>query len=293
MSTRTALVLALGVGFTAGGIVRGDVVSVTSSGDTTLYSESGSLSNGAGAHVYAGFTAGGSERRGLLRFDLAVAIPAHSTINSASLTLTLSTTTTATSSVSLHRALAGWGEGSSNAGEPGGQGVAATAGDATWTASVFPATPWATPGGDFSPSPSATLAVPGTLGTYSWTSATMATDVQSWLDSPADNHGWEIVVGVGTRNAKRFDSREHPDRDARPALVIDFTPPCPADLDDGTGTGTPDGGVDINDLLYFLAQHEAGANAADLDDGTGTGTPDGGVDINDLLFFLAHYEAGC
>ncbi len=69
--------------------------------------------------------------------------------------------------------------------------------------------------------------------------------------------------------------------------------PCPSDLDDGSGTGTPDGGVDINDLLYFLAAYEAGDLAADLDDGTGTGTPDGGVDINDLLFFLSHYEAGC
>ncbi len=68
---------------------------------------------------------------------------------------------------------------------------------------------------------------------------------------------------------------------------------CPSDLDDGTGTGTPDGGTDINDLLYFLAAYEAGGNAADLDDGTGSGTPDGCVDINDLLFFLAHYEAGC
>ena len=67
--------------------------------------------------------------------------------------------------------------------------------------------------------------------------------------------------------------------------------PCPSDLDDGRGTGTPDGGTDINDLLYFLAAYEAGA--ADLDDGSGTGTPDGGVDINDLLYFLARYEAGC
>jgi hypothetical protein len=70
-------------------------------------------------------------------------------------------------------------------------------------------------------------------------------------------------------------------------------PPCPADLDNGSGTGTPDGGVDINDLLFFLVQFEAGANAADLDNGSGTGTPDGGVDINDLLFFLVHFEAGC
>ena len=68
---------------------------------------------------------------------------------------------------------------------------------------------------------------------------------------------------------------------------------CPADVDDGSGAGVPDGGVDINDLLYFLAKYGAGDLAADVDDGTGTGTPDGGVDINDLLFFLLHYEAGC
>jgi len=68
---------------------------------------------------------------------------------------------------------------------------------------------------------------------------------------------------------------------------------CAADLDNGSGNGTPDGGVDINDLLYFLAEFEAGSTNADLDNGSGNGTPDGGVDINDLLFFLAHFEAGC
>jgi hypothetical protein len=68
---------------------------------------------------------------------------------------------------------------------------------------------------------------------------------------------------------------------------------CPADLDNGSGTGTTDGGVDINDLLYFLQRFEAGSIAADLDNASGTGTPDGGVDINDLLFFLAHFEQGC
>ncbi len=76
-------------------------------------------------------------------------------------------------------------------------------------------------------------------------------------------------------------------------LAVTFVPRCPADLDDGSGTGNFDGGIDINDLLFFLGAYEAGDLAADLDDGSGTGTPDGGVDINDLLFFLAHYEAGC
>lgn len=41
--------------------------------------------------------------------------------------------------------------------------------------------------------------------------------------------------------------------------IDDISPPtCPADLDDGTGTGTPDTGVDINDLLYFLEHFEVG-----------------------------------
>jgi len=68
---------------------------------------------------------------------------------------------------------------------------------------------------------------------------------------------------------------------------------CPADVDNGSGTNTPDQGVDIDDLLYFLVQFEGGLAPADLDNGTGVGIPDGGVDINDLLFFLAHFELGC
>ncbi len=76
-------------------------------------------------------------------------------------------------------------------------------------------------------------------------------------------------------------------------LDLATAPACAADLDDGSGAGTPDGGVDINDLLFFLSAFESGAGAADLDNGSGTGTPDGGVDINDLLFFLIHFESGC
>jgi hypothetical protein len=73
---------------------------------------------------------------------------------------------------------------------------------------------------------------------------------------------------------------------------------CYADLDnDGlhANGGVPDGGVDINDLLFFLSGFEAGATDVDLDnDGDpASSTPDGGVDINDLLFFLARFESGC
>jgi hypothetical protein len=71
------------------------------------------------------------------------------------------------------------------------------------------------------------------------------------------------------------------------------TPGCPADVDDGSGTGTPDGGVTIDDLIYYLSLFEAGNVDADVDDGSGTGTPDGGVTIDDLIFYLTHFEGGC
>lgn len=68
---------------------------------------------------------------------------------------------------------------------------------------------------------------------------------------------------------------------------------CPADLASANGAGC-DGGVDINDLLYFLGQFEAGSAAVDVDnDGAEPQALDGGVDINDLLYFLVRFEAGC
>ena len=70
-------------------------------------------------------------------------------------------------------------------------------------------------------------------------------------------------------------------------------PDCPADLDDGSGTGVSDGGVDINDLLYFLSKFEAGSSCVDVDNVSLGGFPDGGVDINDLLYFLTRFEGGC
>jgi hypothetical protein len=66
-----------------------------------------------------------------------------------------------------------------------------------------------------------------------------------------------------------------------------------ADVDNGTGSGVPDGGVTIDDLLYYLSIFEAGLSSADVDDGSGTGTRDGGVTIDDLLFYLVRFEAGC
>ncbi len=70
--------------------------------------------------------------------------------------------------------------------------------------------------------------------------------------------------------------------------------PCVADVDDGSSAGTRDGGVTIDDLLYYLTKFNLGDTCtADVDDGSSTGTRDNGVTIDDLLYFLARFNAGC
>lgn len=76
-------------------------------------------------------------------------------------------------------------------------------------------------------------------------------------------------------------------------FAVSGTAACPADVDDGTQTGTSDGAVTIEDLIYFLVAFENGSLDADLDDGTRTGTLDGAVTIDDLIFFLIRFEEGC
>ncbi len=71
------------------------------------------------------------------------------------------------------------------------------------------------------------------------------------------------------------------------------TPHCPADLDDGSGTGSCDDLVTIDDLLFFLQAYAEGDARADLTGDGSTVRPDGGVTIEDLTLFLARYLAGC
>lgn len=287
----------LGLGDVLGsGQAAADQVSLVPVRDNTLYQTSFDFtSSGAGIYLFSGYTLrGGGERRAVLAFDVAGAIPAGSTIQAVELTMHVSRNNGSSEPALVHRVLASWGEGASDAGEPGGQGVPAEAGDCTWIHRSFPGTLWGTPGGDFVTTASAATPITG-LGFFTWTtSAAMVADVQGWLDQPATNFGWLIrATAPISANARRFDSRENPDPSVRPQLVVTFTPPCIADVDDGTGTGTPDGGVGVEDLLYYLGLYDAGDVRADTDDGSGTGTPDGGVGIEDLLFYLGAYDAGC
>lgn len=215
------------VSLAATGQIYADTVTLTPTKDNTIYSESGSLSNGAGWYIFAGNTAANNARRCLLAFDVAGAIPAGSTIVRAELRLYMSRTIVGDVTVRLHRVLADWGEGTSDAFGQEGAGAPATQGDATWTHRFYDTILWSQPGGDFVPTPSAQTTVGASLGFYSWGSTPeMVADVQAWLDNPASNFGW-IVIGDENLypTAKRFNSRQHTNASLRPQLIVDYIPP--------------------------------------------------------------------
>jgi hypothetical protein len=231
-------IAALGIlGLLAPMAAAGDVLVIGSDRDNTLYeNKTGSLSNGAGIHFFAGLTALGQIRRGVVRFDLS-AVPPGATIESVVLTLNMSRTEAGPRAVALHRATADWGEGASDApGEEGG-GAASQAGDSTWIHTFFATDFWSTTGGDFA-SPASSSIVVGDEGLYSWgTTAGMEGDVAAWVNDPAANFGWVLVgeeslalAGQGISTAKRFDSREIEPGGVGPRLEITFTPSVPVEL---------------------------------------------------------------
>lgn len=206
------------------------VVTLAPSKDNTLYQDStGSLSNGKGQYFFVGRVdaiGGGAIHRAVIAFDVAATIPAGAVVTRVDLTLSMSRTTALLQPVSLHRLLADWGEGTSDAPLEEGRGATATTGDATWLHRFFATDPWTGPGaaGDFVGAASTTIQV-GPIGVYTFLStAAMVADVQGWLDSPGTNFGW-ILIGneASLSTAKRFDSRESPLESARPALTIEYS----------------------------------------------------------------------
>jgi hypothetical protein len=161
-----------------------------------------------------------------VRFDLS-AIPAGSTVSSASLSLNMSRAVSGPNELRVHRLTSSWGESTSDGLGNEGSGDNADPGDATWSRRFHPGTLWTTPGGDYVATQSASQTV-GAVGTYTWTSAALTADVQGFVDDPGQNFGWILIgVEIGATTTKRFDAREHPIEANRPALVVDFTPPPP------------------------------------------------------------------
>jgi hypothetical protein len=202
-----------------------DVININPIKDNTLYEfipADGDRSNALGLHFFTGETGMGELRRGVLAFDIAGNIPAGSSIMGVTLTLNMSMTPSGTPrTTELHKLLADWGEGTSQASGGEGEGAPATTDDATWRHRFFDTIFWTTEGGDFSLTVSASQSV-GVVGMYTWSSSQMLADVQSWLNDPATNFGW-LVLGdeSAIATAKRFDTRESA---SPPVLTIQFRP---------------------------------------------------------------------
>ena len=201
------------------------IIVINPSQDITLYeydSVEGDMSNALGLHLFAGETGMGELRRGVIAFDIAAHIPAGSTITVVSLSMNMSRTAVETArTIELHKLLADWGEGTSHAPGEEGDGAPATANDATWRHRFFDTIFWTNEGGDFSAIVSASQSV-GAIGQYTWTSAQMAADAQSWLDNPGSNFGWLVLGDESTiATTKRFDTRESA---SPPVLTIQYIP---------------------------------------------------------------------
>ena len=224
-ASKTLLTLVLAAALTgiASDLASAATISIMPSKDNTLYEfdpDDGDHSNGAGFHFFAGETAMSELRRGVLAFDIAGSIPHGSIITSVTLSMNMSRTISETPRiVELHKLLADWGEGTSHAPGEEGDGAPATTNDATWRHRFFDTIFWAMQGGDFSATVSASQSV-GPVGQYTWNSAQMVADVQSWVNNPASNFGW-LVLGdesaAGT--TKRFDTRESA---SPPVLTIEY-----------------------------------------------------------------------
>jgi len=229
-------------GTTMTGTINVSGTSTTSfspSRDNTLYEDpAGQLSNGQGIYFFEGKTGNDLLRRGLIAFDL-TSIPAHATVTDASLSLFLSMTQQgAPQAVSLSKALQDWGEGASNAGDPGGGGAQAAAGDATWLHNFYNLGFWAAPGGDFSPSISASTIVGTVNTTYTWGGSGLIADVQGWVSNSTGNFGWVIRGNeIDTGSAQRFNSGENSSNPPQLTVTYQVSGPTP------TATPTPTPGV--------------------------------------------------
>jgi hypothetical protein len=234
--TLLPLIFAAALGGIVPSLATATTINLNPSKDNTLYEfvvADGDRSNGVGVRLFAGKTDQGEIRRGVLAFNVAGSIPPGSTITSASLSMNMSRTLVNTArTVELHKLLADWGQGTSDASGQEGMGALATINDATWRHRFYNTIFWTTPGGDFSGTVSASQSV-GAIGLYVWSSTQMVADVQSWLDNPATNFGWLVLGNEAVIDtAKRFDSREST---IPPVLTIDYTA----------------GGIPCEDLVSF------------------------------------------
>jgi hypothetical protein len=202
--------------------------------DATLL-EAFPTNNLGGQHwLNAGTTQNYTRNRGLLRFDIAGALPSGSRILSASMDVEVVGQPVdgyAIENFRLHRMLKDWGEGNKT-GNPPALGAPAGTNECNWTHRfAFTSETWAEPGAsngvDYATAHSVETYVYDTFGSpYTFGPAPgMSADLQEWLDLPETNFGWILAAEHEEVNftSRRFASREDPN--LAPLLTIEFIPP--------------------------------------------------------------------
>ncbi len=260
-------------------LAAADITTLLPANDASLFEPDApedQLSGGGGS-LFVGRTGSGRIRRAMLRFDIAAAVPAGSTITSARLSVSVNRTQAPEYFSSLHRISASWGEGRTVGTRGGAGGAVAQTGDATWSHRFWPNSPWVTPGGDFDPTPLCVLPLAG-VARYSFSSEALTAAVQDMLDHPESNHGL-LILGdeLSGVTAKRIASRESSTVANRPTLLIEYRPAC-------IGDWNLDGAVDGDDVIAFFVQWDSGDA-----DTNGSGT----TDFDDLVLFMTDWDRGC
>jgi len=177
------------------------------------------LNSGAATWLLAGDwpTAFWGTMRSTLQFDLS-AIPAGSTINSATLSLyQAGQGDNSTPTLDAHYLTRNWTEGT---------GIWSATGDgATW-GTYDGVNNWTSPGGDYNPTPSASAVAPNS--TAAWVNWDLTSLTQSWVDGSIANNGVLIKQDVenpaGTDIKLYISSDYTADPSLRPKLVIEYIP---------------------------------------------------------------------
>ena len=181
----------------------------------------------------AGTTQNGPRTRALFRFDF-TSLPTNTVVQSAKLTVQVTQQPIDGydfTAFGLHRMFRPWGEGKKNPVSQPGQGVPATAGEATWLHAFYPTNQWTQPGGlagtDFSPNESSFEIIYDVANSpYVFPSTPeMVDDVALWIAKPASNHGWMLQCADENLRftARRFGTRE--DANNPPVLELKYLVP--------------------------------------------------------------------
>ncbi len=189
-------------------------VTLEASQDTTINSGAPSMNYGSCYELNTN-RSGASDLgdwRLLVRFDLS-GIPAGVTIDSAELRLTKLSGDNGGADFNIHRATSAWYEGSGS--------CSGSTDTANWNQRLE-STSWATPGGDYTPTPLAAVHV-SVNGVYSWSGIDLTTVVSNWYQGTMSNNGF---IGGSPQSGTAdliFASREAATMADRPKLVVNYS----------------------------------------------------------------------